>query len=262
MQTAHQQGSAPISILVVEDNPLNMKLLVGILRKLGHDPAMVDNGEGSVHMAAEQSFDLILMDVMMSGVDGLEATRRIRQLPIRQPVIIAVTANTMVGEKEKCLEAGMDDYSVKPISIQQIKSILDRSQQIIAQKKLDTAMGPNTETLDLLDMEVIESLQFLAEDGPEFLIETLELYSSKAEECLEHIFQGTEAGDATLVAAQAHSFRGAGSNVGVVKLAGVLRQIEHFAKEQNLEAVRPLLTNLTSLHQQSLQALKQALQLS
>lgn len=108
----------PLQILVAEDNLINQKLILRILTKLGYHPAMAENGLEVLALLAQNDFDLILMDIQMPEMDGLEATRIIRSNPGRQPGIIAMTANAMQEDKENCLAAGMNDYLSKPVKIE------------------------------------------------------------------------------------------------------------------------------------------------
>jgi len=108
-----------LAILLAEDNPVNQKLAVRILENRGHLVAVAANGREAVNMAAATSFDVILMDVHMPEMDGFEATRRIREAELasgRHVPVIALTACAMAGDREKCLQAGMDGYTDKPIS--------------------------------------------------------------------------------------------------------------------------------------------------
>jgi signal transduction histidine kinase/ligand-binding sensor domain-containing protein/DNA-binding response OmpR family regulator len=106
----------PANILIAEDNVINQMLIQKILKLLGFNPSIASNGLLAVEKFQEDFFDIVLMDVQMPEMDGLEATKQIRQLSIlRQPVIIAMTANAMQGDREECLNAGMDDYISKPI---------------------------------------------------------------------------------------------------------------------------------------------------
>ncbi|WP_461093140.1 hybrid sensor histidine kinase/response regulator [Spirosoma gilvum] len=115
----------PLRILIAEDAPVNVKLLVRVLNKLGYSPAVASNGY-EVLESLPQGFDLILMDVQMPEMDGLEATRRIRQQSIDQPWIIALTANAMQEDRQLCLEAGMNDYITKPPAMALLKQSLQQ----------------------------------------------------------------------------------------------------------------------------------------
>jgi CheY-like chemotaxis protein len=99
-----------------------------LLEKLGHQADIVANGLEAIDSLNRQKYDLVLMDVQMPELDGLEATKRIRSefTTINQPTIIAVTANAMSGDKEKCLEAGMNDYLAKPITLQSLEKSLSK----------------------------------------------------------------------------------------------------------------------------------------
>ena len=114
----------PFRIMVAEDNLINQQLILHILGNLGYAPDCVDNGAQAV--AAPGEYDLILMDIQMPEMDGLEATRLIRRRPGLQPVIIALTANAMRGDKEDCLEAGMDDYISKPVRLDELMELLEK----------------------------------------------------------------------------------------------------------------------------------------
>ena len=116
-----------LRILLAEDNPVNQRLALRLLEKLGHRISLVDNGLDAVEHAVRGAFDLVLMDVQMPGLDGLSATRRIRQWEAvhgGQLPIVAMTARAMQGDRERCIEAGMDDYLSKPIDSASLRALL------------------------------------------------------------------------------------------------------------------------------------------
>ncbi len=123
----------PLKILLAEDNVVNQKLAMRLLERLGYRPDVAANGLEVLEALARQPYDLVLMDVQMPEMDGLEATRAIRKGPaqLSQPRIIAMTANAMQGDREACLEAGMDEYVSKPI---QVKALLAALQRVTGQK--------------------------------------------------------------------------------------------------------------------------------
>ncbi|HLZ87335.1 MAG TPA: response regulator, partial [Puia sp.] len=111
----------PLNILIAEDNLINQQVILYILQKLGYDPVIVENGRQAVDAALNTGYDIILMDLQMPEMDGLEATRLIRQSRlVDQPIIIALTANTMEGDEEECLAAGMNDYIGKPVKLEEL----------------------------------------------------------------------------------------------------------------------------------------------
>lgn len=114
----------PLKILLAEDNLINQKVAGRIFSRLGYDITIVDNGRKALEAVESEKFDLVFMDVQMPEMDGLEATKKIRSLPGHQPAIIAMTANAMQGDREKCLNAGMDDYLTKPIKTNILKEKL------------------------------------------------------------------------------------------------------------------------------------------
>jgi CheY-like chemotaxis protein len=116
----------PLRILIAEDNRVNQKLAVRVLAKLGYDADIVENGKEVLEEVSKVNYDLIFMDVQMPEMDGLEATRMIRLCLEAQPVIVAMTANAMQGDREECLNSGMDDYISKPVNIEELVIILEK----------------------------------------------------------------------------------------------------------------------------------------
>jgi CheY-like chemotaxis protein len=124
----------PLSILIAEDNPVNQTLIMMVMKKLGYQPHMAVNGLKAIEALHEKVYDIVLMDVQMPEMDGLEATETIRSALHYQPVIIAVTANAMQDDKEMCLKAGMDDYISKPIQLEKLVAILEKWGNVIKTK--------------------------------------------------------------------------------------------------------------------------------
>mgnify|MGYP006425023721 CR=1 FL=1 len=112
-------------ILSIEDHQKTRELLVTMLEAMGHTAESAIDGESGVEAAKSGNFDLILMDIMMPGIDGREATRQLRTAGIKLP-IIAVTANAMTGEREKCIDAGMTDYLAKPVTFDCLKEMVQK----------------------------------------------------------------------------------------------------------------------------------------
>ena len=112
-------ASHPLRILLAEDNAVNQKLALRLLQRMGYRADVASNGIEALESVARQPYDVVLMDVQMPEMDGLEATRRItaKWPPRERPRIVAMTANAMQGDREVCLAAGMDDYVTKPIRV-------------------------------------------------------------------------------------------------------------------------------------------------
>jgi CheY-like chemotaxis protein len=128
--------SSDLKILLAEDNLINQKLAIRILEKLGYKADKVNNGLEVIEILKTNNYDLILMDIQMPEMDGIEATKYILKNFKNPPKIIAMTANAMKEDRESCLNAGMDDYISKPISIQTIKNLLDKYNSTLKNTKI------------------------------------------------------------------------------------------------------------------------------
>ena len=118
----------PFKILVAEDILINQKLILRVLNKLGYTPDLANNGKEVLEKLDAQFYNLIFMDIQMPEMDGLEATRLIRQNYDRQPLIVAMTANAMVEDRDACINAGMDDYISKPIDLTELVALMERTE--------------------------------------------------------------------------------------------------------------------------------------
>ena len=121
----------PLEILIAEDNVINQTLIMHVLNKMGYTPDIVQDGQQALDAVNHKQYDMILMDVQMPEIDGLEATRIIRKHLKRQPIIIAMTANAMQDDKDDCFKAGMNDYISKPINLDSIKNLLKKYARLI-----------------------------------------------------------------------------------------------------------------------------------
>jgi CheY-like chemotaxis protein len=122
---------------VAEDNEINQKLIVKTLSKLGYEVGLAQNGKEVLEMPDLPLYDLILMDVQMPEMDGLEATRMIRLCLEKQPVIIAMTANALDGDQDICIQAGMDDYISKPVVLPELIGQLEKWSRAIMNKNIN-----------------------------------------------------------------------------------------------------------------------------
>jgi CheY-like chemotaxis protein len=117
----HHQLDPALKILYAEDNPVNQKLLTMMLKNMGYEVDLAQNGKEAVKMAAQKTYHIIFMDVQMPEMDGIEATRQIIKEEHHRPIIIAVTANADVADQKRCLEAGMNDFIAKPFNAKSLK---------------------------------------------------------------------------------------------------------------------------------------------
>ena len=115
----------PLKILIAEDDDMNQQMALMLLKRLGYEADCAANGKEVLEIVREKKYDVILMDVQMPEMDGLEATRMIRLCLTEQPVIIAMTANAMDGDREACIKAGMEDYLSKPVNVDELMRKLE-----------------------------------------------------------------------------------------------------------------------------------------
>ena len=225
----------PLKILVVEDNPVNRKLAVLMLERMGYIADVAANGLEAVKAVARECYDVVLMDGQMPELDGFEATRQIRELQIEcQPRIVALTAHAMHGDRERCLEAGMDDYLAKPIQLDQLRRVLRGAAE---------EMGIE-ETVDeqVLDPERLAVLAGIGQAG--FLDKLVDIFLTSAASELDTISTALEAGDLDVVGASAHSFKGSALNLGVPRITQACRRLEELAIEGDLKQARQIYEDL------------------
>jgi CheY-like chemotaxis protein/HPt (histidine-containing phosphotransfer) domain-containing protein len=243
-------------ILLAEDNVVNKEVAVGILRKLGLKVDAVANGAEAVTALASFPYDLVLMDVQMPEMDGLEATRIIRaphsaardhEIPI-----IAMTANAMRGDRERCLEAGMNAYISKPVSVQALVEALNtwlppESETTAAQRSEATAgmeMGDDLQPeVPIFDRAGMLDRLMGDVDLAESLIASF-LVSLPRQ--IESLKSSLEAQDAVSARLAAHSIKGAAGNVGGERLQRVAFALEQAAEAGDLHAARGFLTDVES----------------
>jgi len=217
-------------ILLAEDNPVNQKVASRILEKGGYQVDVVANGREAVEAFQNSSYDLVFMDVQMPELDGFEATRVIREKEKgseRHIPIIAMTAHAMKGDRERCLEAGMDDYIPKPIQPKDMFEVIDK--------------WANSKDEALIDLE--EALSRFGDDM-EFFKETLREFLNCIPERLKRLAAAAEAGDAREVEQQAHSIKGAAATLGIHRIPGIASRIEELGRNSDLTGVKAYLEEL------------------
>lgn len=236
-------------ILLAEDNAVNQQVALGLLETLGFGADAVVNGVEVLEALNRIRYDVVLMDCQMPQLDGYETTRRIRQLEIqggtpldrRTPVyIIAMTANALEGDREKCLASGMNDYLSKPVRRNELKVALDRHGQIrpiaAAPDKLSTSAGEI-----LVD---IHHLREVAHGQADQLQELINLYLVEAGPMLDGLGQAIRSNSSGEVARIAHEFVGCSLFCGVEAFTQPLRALERLAQEGNLSGADALLADV------------------
>jgi HPt (histidine-containing phosphotransfer) domain-containing protein len=196
----------------------------------------------------------------MPEMDGLEATRRIRQNFAKedQPMIIAMTANAMTGDRARCMEAGMDAYISKPIRFGEIQTILEQCVPLQTQQNDQEEQPPDELQQPALDMHALNSLK--QEMGDEVLVELVQLYVDESKEILMEIQKTADARQADALRSAAHSLKGASLNMSALALAKTCETIEQNARENNLNDMQSLVQLATDQHETTCTALLAVIQ--
>ena len=236
--------TAPLRILVAEDNRVNQKVLLRILERMGYRADLAADGLEVLEAVRRQPYDLILMDVRMPELDGVEATRRIRSEPDlqTQPRIVALTAGVMQEDRGRCLEAGMDDYVDKPVRPHDLQAVLLHAAGRLAHRQPVRARTSGTTTREdsiaevLRDLELVADADTVAEVVSTFL-ETVGLQIRALREALA-------AGDLEAVSRAAHTLRGGGGTIGALRLAETVSRLEACCRRGDLEEAQELLASV------------------
>jgi CheY-like chemotaxis protein/HPt (histidine-containing phosphotransfer) domain-containing protein len=227
-----------VRILLVEDNPTNQLVTMSILDKLGYEADIAENGIEAIIALETSSFDLVLMDVQMPEMDGIEATRRIRKATNvcdRNIPIVAMTAHAMKGDRERCLAAGMNEYLAKPFSAQGLAEVIER---LLKSGPVDRQRGYRTE----LDPQVFDRDELLVRIGGDrqLLHEIETAFLEDASSQIESIREAVGDGDASQVAAFGHALKSASAGIGANAIKEVAHQVEIAGGAGDLEIAKGL----------------------
>lgn len=261
----HLTKTVRLSILVVEDNPVNRRLLVSLLNKNGHDPDTAVNGVEAVEMAKEKHYDLIFMDLQMPEMDGISASKIIiEHYAEKRPKIVAVTANVLQEDQDKCFEAGMDDFMAKPINNNILISILERySKQVLEVKdallEYDETILPYPHNEDheptVNRIEATESYQTF--DAYElldnysddlFVIETMvQQFSERYGEDMAVLNEALQNNDMATIELRAHSLKGSFASLFCKKGLTLSIKLERIGKNSEPENAQEVIDEMKVL---------------
>ena len=239
-EPASPQGCKRLRILVAEDNPVNQQVALGLLRKLGHSVDVVGDGAEAVEAVRLLPYDLVLMDVQMPEMDGLEATRAIRSLAIQasQIPIVAMTANAMRGDDQICLDAGMNGYISKPIDRRKLTEVLAQYSGLEPPRP---PAAPIVQAGPAVDFSVLDTLKddLEADTVIAILVKFMEDASARAIEATAAL--GRQ--DFERIRREAHTIKGAAASLGLSAIRDACLATEAAARAgQGLEAALPVLT--------------------
>ena len=264
----HESSSHPLLILLAEDNVVNQRVAVGLLEKHGHSVVVASNGKEAMQSLATQRFDLVLMDVQMPEMDGLEATAAIREAERAAGAwtpIIAMTAHTMKGDRERCLAAGMDAYLAKPVqpkallaTIESLRPAVDANRRgcpesadstaetlaLVAQRLDAAELSPppandsDGETFDF------QGLLARVEDDMDLLAEMIDLFLESSPLLMAEIEAAVSRQDSQAIERTAHALKGAMQSVGAGAAARAALHVEELGRSANLRTVDESLADL------------------
>ena len=234
-------GGYSARVLLVEDNPVNLGVVQKALSKIGLACETAADGREALARFERERFDLIFMDCQMPVMDGYEATRQIRQMEAaigKTPTpIVAMTANAMSGDREKCIAEGMDDYLAKPVSVRELRGCVSRwlapAARLPKQAELaaPVAVKQEQETMPVLDPNVLRELREIMDDDYLSLLRT---YLQNAPQLVAQARAAIARQDVAAMVLPVHSLKSSSANVGAMHLSDLAREAEQAARADNL----------------------------
>jgi CheY-like chemotaxis protein/HPt (histidine-containing phosphotransfer) domain-containing protein len=227
---------------------VNQKLALRLLEKMGYRADVAGNGIEAIQAVERQTYDLILMDVQMPEMDGLEATQQIvSRWAQDRPRIVAMTADAMQGDREKCIEAGMDEYLTKPIRTPELVAAIERTSRRDGDSSPSGSSGPAEPAVDRATMErLVESM---GDAG--FVAELLDTFSTDASGMLDGIDEAIGAGDGETVHRIAHTMKSNAATFGASSLSEACREMEIAAREGSLNGAATLTKAIRSEYERA-----------
>ncbi|PZC49569.1 MAG: hypothetical protein DK306_000585 [Chloroflexi bacterium] len=250
-----------LRVLVVEDNLVNQMVAVKHLEHLGIEAELVANGAEAVDALSKADYDLVFMDCQMPVMDGYAATRAIREQEIRSQQhtpIVAMTANAMPGDAEKCRQAGMDDYLSKPITRADLQRILDswtRPRGLDHEQASPPPATGESITSDLLNPAVLEELSALGSSNDSFVGQLLAQYAQEVPQLIAQCRGAVLAQDPNTLRRAAHTLKGGSANIGATAMAQRAHLVETLGANGTTERADDQLTEIEGLYQRTLTAL-------
>jgi CheY-like chemotaxis protein/HPt (histidine-containing phosphotransfer) domain-containing protein len=246
----------PLHLLLADDNVVNQKVARRLFEQMGYNVDVAADGYEALQAIQKQSYGIVFMDVQMPEMDGLEATRQIRQfeqVEHRTPcIIIAMTASAMIGDRERCLAAGMNDYLAKPVRLEAVQNALERWGPLVSRKtersiRTDTSptppQPPPTPHHNPASAEAPVDLDRLTEMGgtdPAGIRELVELYLTQTKGQLNELASAAAKGAAKELERVAHKAAGASATCGMTAIVPLLRELEKLGRENHPDQAPPL----------------------
>jgi CheY-like chemotaxis protein/HPt (histidine-containing phosphotransfer) domain-containing protein len=257
---AHLMANHPLHVLLAEDNLVNQRVTRAQLQRLGCEVDVAGDGREAIEATARRPYDLVLMDCQMPGVDGFDATREIRRREEagRRVPIVALTANALRGDRERCLAAGMDDYLAKPTDLDSLRETLERH-ATPAREGRAAGAAPGRGTT-LVDADALSHLKALERDGPGFLAVLVREFDEGFRERLGDMQLAARESDGAGLRGAAHSLKGSAGIVGAEGMASLCRKIEHLGAEGQATEADALIASLAHEHEAVMSVLREAVE--
>ena len=237
---------ASLSVLVAEDTPANQKVVTTVLKKRGHSVTVAENGREAVEHFKNEPFDVVLMDVQMPVLNGYQATAAIRELERKRGTttpIIAMTAHAMRGDREKCLEAGMDAYITKPLDVKQLLGLIESITED-GEAGADPASRPEGDVTSKAPViDYADTMKRLGNDA-ELFREFVGFYDEDSRAILTQIEKAVESSDAGQLLHAAHSLKGLAANLGALRVVAAAFSLETTGKSGTVNGSTDALTRL------------------
>jgi PAS domain S-box-containing protein len=254
---APETGGVPLRILLAEDNVINQKVGLRMLERLGYSADVAANGLEALQAIERAPYDIVLMDIQMPEMDGLEASKRIRSLPNgSQTYIIAMTAHAMKGDREMCYSAGMNDYISKPVRIEDLHAALEIAR---SRRSVEPALEPPRERA--LDPDAVSKLRELQVEGEEDILSELgELFISRAPariRAMEDAIARGDSNDANTLRKEAHNLKSSSANIGALRLSEICKELELLGQSENLNGAPELLEKAEAEYERARAELRQ-----
>ncbi len=261
---ASSQITQKTPVLLVEDNPVNQTVAQFMLKQLGYAFKIANNGAEALEVLRQTPYDLILMDIEMPIMDGISAAQAIRaQWQNHRPYIIALTAYAMTGDRDRCLQAGMQDYITKPLRIQALQRALQQGENALALSLGQTPLPdnlpiPTPETAMILDRSVLDGFFQMA--GPdaatELLRELLDAYAEDVPQRLMAIEAAIAQANPEALRQSAHALRSGSINLGAVQVGQLCRELEQIGKSGTIAGAQELYPQISLAVGQAVSALE------
>ncbi|QHW01552.1 response regulator [Spirosoma endbachense] len=249
-----------LTILAVEDNLMNQKLVLQVIKRLGYKAELAENGQQALDMLQKESFDLILMDIQMPVMDGYQTTRHIRTTLQSNIPIIAMTAHALASEREQCLQAGMNDFLPKPFQMEDLQRMIQHYGFPNGEQAPVVETSRPVHSIDSTSFSVEPLLNSVGNDA-ELAMELLEIYLDKTPDEIKQLQQALSDGDVKAIGRTLHTQKAPAMMMGLEEATELNLKIEALVKaDKDITAVAPLLEQYITVVEAGLPAIHTALQ--